>query len=104
MKHERPIRVLQIIDSLGMGGAETWLMELLRLWSKTKFATSTFWPQAAIPGSLTRRRGDWVRRSTMHVTDATTFRDSQGNSAGCSGRGSTMPSTITRTMPADGIS
>jgi len=25
VKQERPIRVLQIIDSLGMGGAETWL-------------------------------------------------------------------------------
>lgn len=25
-------RVLQIIDTLGMGGAETWLMEVLRLW------------------------------------------------------------------------
>jgi glycosyltransferase involved in cell wall biosynthesis len=28
------IRVLQVVDSLGMGGAETWLIELLRLWSK----------------------------------------------------------------------
>jgi glycosyltransferase EpsF len=28
----RSIKVLQVIDSLGMGGAETWLMELLRLW------------------------------------------------------------------------
>jgi glycosyltransferase involved in cell wall biosynthesis len=27
-------RVLQVVDSLGMGGAETWLMELLRFWSK----------------------------------------------------------------------
>jgi glycosyltransferase involved in cell wall biosynthesis len=27
------IKVLQIIDSLGMGGAETWLMEVLRQWS-----------------------------------------------------------------------
>jgi glycosyltransferase involved in cell wall biosynthesis len=27
-------RVLQIIHALGMGGAETWLMEVLRLWSK----------------------------------------------------------------------
>jgi hypothetical protein len=25
MKQERPIRVLQVIDSLGIGGAETWL-------------------------------------------------------------------------------
>lgn len=29
----RPVRVLQILGGLGMGGAETWLMELLRLWS-----------------------------------------------------------------------
>jgi glycosyltransferase EpsF len=29
------LRVLQVIDTLGMGGAETWLMELLRLWRKT---------------------------------------------------------------------
>ena len=33
MKGKGPIRVLQVVDSLGMGGAETWLMELLRLWS-----------------------------------------------------------------------
>jgi glycosyltransferase involved in cell wall biosynthesis len=35
MTNKRPIRVLQIIDTLGMGGAETWLMEVLRLWSKS---------------------------------------------------------------------
>lgn len=29
------VKVLQIVDTLGMGGAETWLMEVLRLWSKT---------------------------------------------------------------------
>jgi glycosyltransferase EpsF len=33
---ERPIKVLEIVDTLGMGGAETWLMELLRLWSNTR--------------------------------------------------------------------
>ena len=27
-------KVLQIVDTLGMGGAETWLMELLRAWSR----------------------------------------------------------------------
>lgn len=27
-------KVLHIVDTLGMGGAETWLMELLRLWSR----------------------------------------------------------------------
>jgi len=30
-----PIRVLQVVDSLGMGGAETWLIELLRRWSNS---------------------------------------------------------------------
>jgi glycosyltransferase involved in cell wall biosynthesis len=30
-----PIRALQVIDALGMGGAETWLMELLRYWSNS---------------------------------------------------------------------
>jgi len=35
MNDERPVRALHIVDTLGMGGAETWLMALLRLWSKT---------------------------------------------------------------------
>ena len=29
---ERPLRVLHLIDNLGMGGAEAWLIELLRHW------------------------------------------------------------------------
>ena len=29
------LKVLHIIDTLGMGGAETWLMELLRFWHRT---------------------------------------------------------------------
>jgi hypothetical protein len=28
------LKVLHIVDTLGMGGAETWLMELLRLWNR----------------------------------------------------------------------
>jgi glycosyltransferase EpsF len=32
--YKRPIGVLHVVDSLGMGGAETWLMELLRLWHR----------------------------------------------------------------------
>lgn len=36
------LRSLQIVDSLGMGGAETWLMELLRLWSRTGAARMDF--------------------------------------------------------------
>lgn len=42
MKHPRPTRVLQVIDSLGVGGAETWLIELLRLWSKTEAVQMDF--------------------------------------------------------------
>lgn len=30
----RPLKVLQVVHSLGMGGAETWLMELLKHWSR----------------------------------------------------------------------
>ena len=30
-----PIRVLQVLGSLGMGGAETWMMQLLRRWRQT---------------------------------------------------------------------
>lgn len=30
-----PIRVLQIIDTFSMGGAETWLIEALRLWARS---------------------------------------------------------------------
>ena len=32
---ERPVKVLQVVDTLGMGGAETWLLEVLRLWSRS---------------------------------------------------------------------
>ncbi len=31
----RPLKVLQVIHALGVGGAETWLMELLRYWAAT---------------------------------------------------------------------
>ena len=50
MTQERPIRVLQIIDSLGMGGAETWLMEVLRLWSKSKAGRIDFLATSGNPG------------------------------------------------------
>lgn len=42
MKDGRPIKVLHVIDTLGMGGAETWLMEVLRLWSKGKTGRMDF--------------------------------------------------------------
>jgi glycosyltransferase EpsF len=31
---KHPVKVLQVVDTLGIGGAETWLLEVLRLWSK----------------------------------------------------------------------
>jgi glycosyltransferase EpsF len=34
MKSQRPVRVLQVVAALGLGGAETWLVELLRHWHK----------------------------------------------------------------------
>jgi glycosyltransferase involved in cell wall biosynthesis len=38
----RPLKVLQIIDTLSMGGAETWLMEVLRLWAKNGIGQMDF--------------------------------------------------------------
>jgi glycosyltransferase involved in cell wall biosynthesis len=45
-----PIKVLQIVDSLGMGGAETWLMEVLRLWSKSGVGRIDFLATSGNPG------------------------------------------------------
>jgi glycosyltransferase EpsF len=50
MKNKRPIRVLQIVDTLGMGGAETWLMEVLRLWSKSEAGQIDFVATSGNPG------------------------------------------------------
>jgi len=50
MKQERPIRVLQVVDTLGMGGAETWLMEVLRLWSKSEVGRIDFLATSGNPG------------------------------------------------------
>ena len=36
------LKVLHIIDTLGMGGAETWLMELLRLWHRNGIGQMDF--------------------------------------------------------------
>lgn len=35
VKKTTPLKVLQVVHALGMGGAETWLMEVLRLWAKS---------------------------------------------------------------------
>jgi glycosyltransferase involved in cell wall biosynthesis len=42
MSDKPPLKVLQIVDTLGMGGAETWLMEVLRRWSHTGEAQMDF--------------------------------------------------------------
>jgi glycosyltransferase involved in cell wall biosynthesis len=36
------VNVLQVVDNLGMGGAETWLMEVLRRWSKSGLGQMDF--------------------------------------------------------------
>ena len=45
-----PIKVLQVVGTLGMGGAETWLMEVLRLWSRTGVAKMDFCATSGNPG------------------------------------------------------
>jgi hypothetical protein len=73
MKDERPFRVLQIIDSLGMGGAETWLMEVLRLWSKSDVCRIDFLATSGNPGIFdeeARRLGaqvHYVRYRLAHL-------------------------------------
>jgi len=73
MKDERPFRVLQIIDSLGMGGAETWLMEVLRLWSKSDVCRIDFLATSGNPGIFdeeARRLGaqvHYVRYRIAHL-------------------------------------
>lgn len=44
------LRVLQVVDSLGMGGAETWLMEVLRHWSKNGAPRMDFLMSSGKPG------------------------------------------------------
>jgi glycosyltransferase EpsF len=73
MKQEPPTRVLQIIDSLGMGGAETWLMEVLRLWSKSEVGRIDFLATSGHPGIFdeeARRLGaqvHYVRYGRSHL-------------------------------------
>ncbi len=42
MRDSHVIKVLQVTDTLSMGGAETWLMEVLRLWSRRGTAQMDF--------------------------------------------------------------
>jgi glycosyltransferase EpsF len=73
MKHECPTRVLQVIDSLGMGGAETWLMEVLRLWSKSEAGRMDFLATSGHSGIFdeeARRLGaqiHYVRYGRTHI-------------------------------------
>jgi glycosyltransferase involved in cell wall biosynthesis len=73
MKHEHPLRALQIIDSLGMGGAETWLMEVLRLWSKSDVGRIDFLATGGRPGIFDEEaqrlgaRVHYVRYERTHV-------------------------------------
>lgn len=50
MNKPRPVKVLHVLHSLGMGGAETWLMELLRHWSKTGTVEIHFLATGGVPG------------------------------------------------------
>lgn len=38
----KPVRVIQVVGGLGVGGAETWLMEVLRFWVKRGAGTMDF--------------------------------------------------------------
>jgi glycosyltransferase EpsF len=73
MKQERPIRVLHVIDTLGMGGAETWLMEVLRFWSKGGVGRIDFLATSGNPGIFdeeARRLGaqvHYVRYGRAHL-------------------------------------
>ena len=44
------LRILQVVDSLGMGGAETWLMALQRHWQRTSAARMDFLMCSGRPG------------------------------------------------------
>lgn len=52
MKTNRPIRVLQVVGTLSVGGAETWLLELLRHWSRSGAVEMDFLLTSGAPGVL----------------------------------------------------
>ena len=49
---EQPLKVLQVIDSLGVGGAETWLIELLRHWRGDGAVSADILAASGRPGVL----------------------------------------------------
>lgn len=50
MNTTKPLKVLHVLHSLSMGGAETWLMELLRHWSQTGAVEMHFLATGGITG------------------------------------------------------
>ena len=50
MSAPEPLKVLHVLHSLSMGGAETWLMELLRHWSRTGDVQMHFLATGGVPG------------------------------------------------------
>lgn len=49
---DQQVKVLQVLDSLNMGGVETWLLELLRYWSNTGSVNMHFLLTGGRPGLL----------------------------------------------------
>src|SRR5438034_82160 len=62
-KPESPIKVLQVVDTLGMGGGETWLMEVLRLWSRNGKCRMDFLATSGNAGIF----DDEARRLGAHI-------------------------------------
>lgn len=52
MTSTRPVKVLHILHSLGMGGAETWLLELLRHWAPMKAVEMHFLATGGVRGEF----------------------------------------------------
>lgn len=50
MNAPKPLKVLHVLHSLSMGGAETWLMELLRHWSRTGAVEMHFLATGGVTG------------------------------------------------------
>ena len=49
---QRPLKVLHVIDNMGMGGAEAWLIELLRHWRLTGCVRTDILATGGSPGVL----------------------------------------------------
>jgi hypothetical protein len=92
-----PIRVLQVIDTLGMGGAETWLMELLRYWSKTRAVQMDFLLTSGKEGIFDQE----ARRLGAKLYYV---KYSRSNIALFTASAATMQSMTMLITPADGIS